>query len=566
MLFDIDHIPFSRKGRFLTLSMMAVPGGEGERALYLRFVAGGDERPSLGRLCRVAFFDAAGNPATPIFELAPEKLVARIGKGEVAFVIGEGERLHVSGVAAGVRFHLEGSRYDYVYRTPQGEPCLVAAVENVKFIPRAVTGTLDVTGAWQRDHSEKVSFSFSGKTFEASVDFFRTVPCTEHPGRYGDALAGASADFAGWRTRMPIALAGQEEAHRLASYLLWANGVPAGGALTRPAIYMSKNHMINIWSWDNAFSALGVARVDASLAFDQLAVIFDHQDASGLLPDYINDRDVLFAFTKPPVHGWAVSLIEAEHPGFLTPERKTYLRDKIGKQVDYWLTHARAGEGNLPGYFHGNDSGWDNATFFAEGGPVVSPDLPTFLILACDTLSTLLEDEPVRAAAWRAKAEGLKNLLIKTLWTGETFCARLADDPQRVLPDQNLIQFMPLLLGDRLPRAIVQKLLARLTDGGFITEWGPATESPKSPLYEDDGYWRGPIWAPTTLLLWDGLRRQGEMELATTIAEKFCSLASKNGMAENFDARSGRGLRDRAFAWTSAAYILLAASLSQDQP
>ena len=63
-----------------------------------------------------------------------------------------------------------------------------------------------------------------------------------------------------------------------------------------------------------------------------------------------------------------------------------------------------------------------------------------------------------------------------------------------------------------------------------------------------------------------GLRRQGEMDLARSIAEKFCSLAAKNGMAENFDARTGRGLRDRAFAWTSAAYILLSASLRQNQP
>jgi glycogen debranching enzyme len=562
MLFDIDHIPFSRKGRFLTLSTMMVPGGEGTRALYLRFVAGGDERPSFGRLCRVEFFDEAGNPAIPVFELAPEQLVARTGRGEVAFVIGEGERLHVSGIRVGVRFHLEGSRYDYVYRTPLGERCLVAAVENVKFIPRVATGTLDVTGAWQRDHSEKVSFAFSGKTVEASVDFFRTVPSAEHPERYAEALAGVSADFSGWHARMPKSLKGQEEAHRLASYLLWANGVPAGGALTRPAIYMSKNHMINIWSWDNAFSALGVAGIDADLAFDQFAVIFDHQDVSGLLPDFVNDRDVLFAFTKPPVHGWAVSLIEANHPGFLTSERKTYLREKIGRQVEYWLTHARADDKTLPSYFHGNDSGWDNATFFAEGGPVVSPDLPTFLILACDTLANLLEDDTARAAEWRAKAEDLQNRLIDQLWTGETFRARLADDPERILPGQNLIQFMPLLLGNRLPRDMAQKLLARLTEGGFITEWGPATESPQSPFYEDDGYWRGPIWAPTTLLLWDGLRRQGERELARMIAEKFCSLAAKNGMAENFDARSGRGLRDRAFAWTSAAYLLL----SQDQP
>ena len=563
MLFDIASIPFSRRGRFLTLSMMKVPGGEGASALYLRFVTGGDERPSLGRLCRVEFFDEAGRPAEPVYDLAPEQLIARVGNGHVSFVIGEGERLHLSGIGAGVRFHLEGSRYDYVYRTPQGEQCLVAAVENVKFIPRAVSGVLDVTGAWQRDHSEKVSFAFSGAAFEASVDFFRTVPAADRPGPFADALAGASADFSAWNAGMGESLAGQEEAHRLASYLLWANGVPVGGALTRPAIYMSKNHMINIWSWDNAFSALGVAGVDAGLAFDQFAVIFDHQDASGLLPDYINDRDVLFAFTKPPVHGWAVSLIEAMQPGFLTPERKAYLRDKIGRQVDYWLTHARAGEDSLPSYFHGNDSGWDNATFFAEGGPVVSPDLPTFLILACDTLATLLEDEPARADEWRSKAAALQALLIDRLWTGETFHAHLAADPDRVLPDQNLIQFMPLLLGDKLPRAMAEKLLARLDKGGFVTEWGPATESPQSPLYEDDGYWRGPIWAPTTLLLWDGLRRQGEMERARTIAERFCALAARNGMAENFDAKSGRGLRDKAFAWTSAAYVLLSASLHQ---
>ncbi|MFK0277158.1 amylo-alpha-1,6-glucosidase [Ensifer sp. NPDC090286] len=567
MLFDIDTVPFSRRGRFLTLSTMRVPGRDGERALYLRHVAGGDERPSLGRLCRVEFLDATGKTVTPVFVLSPERLDARIGDGTVAFVIGEGERLHVSGNRAGVRFHLEGSRYDYVYRTPTGEDCLVAAVENVKFIPRALAGDLTVTGAWQRDHSEDVSFAFSGAgSFEGHVDFFRTVPADARPGRFAEALSGVNGEFAEWHARVPKGVAGQDEAHRLASYLLWANGVPAGGCLTRPAIYMSKNHMINIWSWDNAFSALGVAAFDPELAFDQFAAIFDHQDASGLLPDYINDRDVLFAFTKPPVHGWAVSLIAAADPRFLTAERKSYLCDAIGKQVDYWLSHGRKDAASLPCYFHGNDSGWDNATFFAEGGPVISPDLPVFLILACEALADLLEEDGERRAMWRKKADDLQALLFERLWTGETFGARLAAHPERILPGDNLIQFMPLLLGARLTPGMREKLVARLVAGGFITEWGPATESPKSSFYEDDGYWRGPIWAPTTMLLWDGLRRQGEIELADEVAEKFCSLASKSGMAENFDARSGRGLRDRAFAWTSAVYLVLAASLSANSP
>ncbi len=111
-----------------------------------------------------------------------------------------------------------------------------------------------------------------------------------------------------------------------------------------------------------------------------------------------------------------------------------------------------------------------------------------------------------------------------------------------------------------------RQLVARLVEGAFITDWGPATESPRSPFYEDDGYWRGPIWAPTTYLLWDGVRRQGEGALAREIAQKFCALANAHGMAENFDARSGRGLRDRAFAWTSAVYLLLAQSLRDEKP
>lgn len=220
----------------------------------------------------------------------------------------------------------------------------------------------------------------------------------------------------------------------------------------------------------------------------------------------------------------------------------------------------------LPCYFHGNDGGWDNSTFFAEGGPVITPDLPVFLILACDALAILLDDDRSRAEEWKRKANRLQAMLFRDLWTGETFRARLMEDPGRELPDQNLIQFMPLLPGERLPRDMARKLVARLAEGGSVTQWGRATESVKSPFYEDDGYWRGPIWAPTTLLLWNGLRKQGGMEMARTIAEKFCSLASKSGMAENFDARSGRGLRDRAFAWTSAVYILLAASLSTKQP
>jgi glycogen debranching enzyme len=93
--------------------------------------------------------------------------------------------------------------------------------------------------------------------------------------------------------------------------------------------------------------------------------------------------------------------------------------------------------------------------------------------------------------------------------------------------------------------------------GHFLTRHGLATESPKSRYYQPDGYWRGPIWAPATLLIADGLAACGEKALARTIARRFCDLCAAGGMAENFDALSGAGLRDRAYTWTASVFLIL---------
>lgn len=548
-MFDFAHVPFSRSGRFVTLSTM-------DNQVWLRSVKGGDLRPSLGRLCRIIL--AGAGPVA--WHHTRDMLAAEMPEGRVEFTIGEGERLHLRGRGPGVTFALEGSRYDYAYVTPQGDHCVVAAGEDLRLLPRATKGTVRVTGDWRRDHAENVAMHFSGaEGFEATIDLFRAVPPERTDESFDQARASAAADFAHWLSRTPQG--GQPEARRLAAWLLWANTVPAEGALARPAIFMSKNAMINIWSWDNAFSALGVAAIAPALAFDQFAAIYGHQHASGLLPDFVNDRGASFAFTKPPVHGWAVLRLIDQFPEWLTESRRAALVPWLERQLGYWLTHARKDETSLPAYFHGNDSGWDNASFFAEGGPVLSPDLPTFLILTCDCLARI---DPARAAGWQAEAARLYDLLT-TLWTGDSFGTRLAANPDRLRCDESLVAFIPLLLGPRLDPGMAATLIDRLGQG-WITAWGLATERPTSPLYEADGYWRGPIWAPTTMLVWDGLIRQGRADIAADIARRFCRLCETSGMAENFDALTGAGLRDRAFAWTSAVYLIFSAWLTRAKP
>ena len=123
---------------------------------------------------------------------------------------------------------------------------------------------------------------------------------------------------------------------------------------------------------------------------------------------------------------------------------------------------------------------------------------------------------------------------------------------------------MPLVLGTRLPEPVLVALEARTR--GHLTEHGLATELPSSPLYEDDGYWRGPIWAPATALLEDGLRAGGFTDLADAVSARFRALCERSGFAENFDARTGAGLRDRAYTWTAAVYLMLAADHAHRTP
>jgi glycogen debranching enzyme len=145
--------------------------------------------------------------------------------------------------------------------------------------------------------------------------------------------------------------------------------------------------------------------------------------------------------------------------------------------------------------------------------------------------------------------------VLDQLWNGERFVARHLPSGE-LLESETLIETIPLVLGDELPTEIRQKVVGRLKR--YLTPHGLATEWPESPHYTPDGYWRGPVWAPSTYLIIDGLRRSGETGLAEDIAGRFRKLCATSGFAENFDALTGAPLRDKAYTWTSSVFLLLA--------
>jgi putative isomerase len=398
-------------------------------------------------------------------------------------------------------------------------------------------------------------------SLSATLDLFRIAATARPIVPQEQAQASIAAEFAAFLEQMPQVPAAFAAGRLLACYILWANAVPAEGALSLPSIYMSKNWMNNIWSWDHCFVALAFASARPDRAFEQMAAIFNAQDASGRLPDYINDRYAYWAFTKPPVHGWTFTQLRAAAPDFYTAERMRQVLAWLSAQAGFWLDGLNWH--GLPAYRHGNDAGWDNATCFAEGGPLVSPDLANFLVLQLDEIAELhlALGERDAAGAAKARADVLCAALCRELWVGEGFAARLQVDGRIVQTGQSLLLFLPLLLGKRLPQAQRESLLKNLFGKSYLTRHGLATEATDSPLYRANGYWRGPIWAPTIALFVDALRRCAAPDQAAEIACRYLALCNANGMAENHDALSGQGLHDPAFAWTSAVFLTLGASL-----
>ncbi|MBU2493128.1 MAG: hypothetical protein KJ571_10930 [Bacteroidetes bacterium] len=346
------------------------------------------------------------------------------------------------------------------------------------------------------------------------------------------------------------------DAKKLALFINWSSTVYQRGFMRREGMLMSKNWMNYIWSWDNCFNAIGMAGSFTDLAWDQVMVVLENQDELGILPDRFMDVFIHYGFTKPPVYGYTIDQLE-KIPGVMNLDRYKEVYPYLVKLTEFWLKYRDDNKNMLPEYHHGNDSGWDNGTVFDIGFPVEGPDLSSFLIIQMDKLSEIALKLNLKEDSynWKLKADNLYKKLMNEFWIDGKFVYRnsitnLYDDNS-----SSLLPYIPIALGRRLPEEVREKLISDLKNSGIITKYGPATENPLSPKYAYDSYWRGPIWAPSTYIIVEGLNDCGEKELAKEIAIKFCDLCLKNGFAENYDAVSGTPFRDQAYTWTASVFL-----------
>ncbi|GLX66896.1 amylo-alpha-1,6-glucosidase [Paenibacillus glycanilyticus] len=559
--FDLNIVPFSRRGSFLAISI--VPEAQDRRqGLYLRTVRGGDDK--FGEAFLVEMLDESGQAVPFQSEASPERVQLTSEFGMTAELCISGSRtFRVRTSGCGIRLTFKTAAYDYAFQEAPGCWEVNSFTHECRFMLTALVGELKMEVPWDKIKSSYVIAEFlpdrkSGQS-EFAVEEFKTVMerrTSWEP--FDDVLAEVKEEFNQWHHNSLSMPERWEGSRALASYITWSCLVPAEGCLTRPAMYMSKNWMTNIWSWDHCFNAMALVRHDPKLAWDQFMIFFDRQDESGLLPDFINDKYALWNCNKPPIHGWTLAWM-MERTDFIQEAQLREVYGPLSKWTKWWFRYRDSDGDGIPQYNHGNDSGWDNSTAFNNGIPVESPDLTAFLILQMEVLAEIAKrlGHPEEAIEWQQLAEDTLEKMISHFWHDDRFTA-CRSGTHEISEGDSLLLFVPIILGERLPEAIRAKLLQGLREEGrFLTANGWATENVNSPFYHADGYWRGPIWAPSTMILVEGVAAAGDRELAETVSDRFCAMLNRSGMAENFDAITGEGLRDRAFTWTSSVFLIL---------
>lgn len=553
--FDLGQVPYSRRGSYLCISRF------GDGGLYLRSVRGGlDHRQAF----RIELLKD-GNPVPADATAAPDGVTLTGAGVRAELVFASCARLRFRVEGGGLRLTVPEVRVGWknVYAEPDaaGRWQVNHSPLESRYMLVPVRGELAMDTPWALSRPERVVAEFRPQdgVAEGAVDEWFSTWESVPDRSVADCRAWLAEEFGNWLNGTLGAPREFSDARALAAYVNWSAIVNPSGHLKRPAMFMSKNWMTNVWSWDHCFNAMAIAAQDPELAWDQFMVMFDQQDEYGCIPDSLNDRTMAWTWCKPPIHGWTLLELMKE-PRLAERDRLKEAWRRLVPWTKWWIDHRDADGDGACDYHHGNDSGWDNSTVFDGGCPVEGADLTGFLVIQAAALAEVADRLRLRdeAGEWRRESERLTRVLMTHHWRGNRFVSPRSGD-HAIAEGDSLIDFLPLLMGPLLPADASKALVAGLKEPDrFVTDWGCATESPKSRFYESDGYWRGPIWAPPMMMLVEGLDRVGEGALARDLAGKFCAAFARSGAAENFDAITGAGLRDRAYTWTSSVFLLLA--------
>ena len=387
---------------------------------------------------------------------------------------------------------------------------------------------------------------------------------------YDACVADVKKDFETYAAAVMPDLPGKYEDMRLqALWSTWSmtNDAHPEDVFQHTVVKMMRGVFEHISGWQQAMQAICLSR-DVRLAWDILASCFDHQDENGRIADIYDNQTIPKDTMKPPFQGIALLwLMKNRDLSVIPVEEKKWLYDRLKKWTEFFLLCRDLDHDGIWENRKNGETGWEDGPYFYVGFPLASPDMNAYLELCMEALAAFGKElgEP-DADEWKAKAEKLLDLIVKTFWDGERWFAFNAITKQAAKTD-SLPLYAALILGDRLPKDIVDKSIEYIfREGTFETPFGLATESLKSPLYRG-GWCQGSVVTPVHMIFPLAFEALGRRDLARRISKEYCDLLMNTGFYHFHNAitgepssHSGMGVERTTFwsAWTSSCFLFLA--------
>jgi putative isomerase len=164
------------------------------------------------------------------------------------------------------------------------------------------------------------------------------------------------------------------------------------------------------------------------------------------------------------------------------------------------------------------------------------------------------------ATRYRRQESDMNARINAKLWNEKLgiYCSRFWDredgTPGDFLTRLTPANFYPLICG--APDANrAKRVLGIMTDASeFWGEWILPTVSRRDPLFLEQTYWHGTIWAPVNYLVFQGVKRYAPKELVASFAEKSVQLFMNNWLAngycgENFLSIDGSVGGNHNYTW-----------------
>ena len=337
---------------------------------------------------------------------------------------------------------------------------------------------------------------------------------------YEEGLRSAAADWEACLAAMPAApafAAGRERA----AYQIWSMLTAPSGRAPRRQIWRTFGRTANTFEGCLCAAACGG---DLPLAIELLRSQLDQQSPNGQLPVFCDDMRGLFQSVVPPAQGWALECLMRGHDlAAEVPEaQRLALYEGLSRYVA-WFDACRDADG-LPCYEGGDECGLEGSPVFSAQMRVLLPDLSAFLALLEEKLGDLagMSGRGAEAASWYARSRARIRRMLDAFWNGRRFVGRVPGSGE-VVETESLLFYRPLILGKRLPQAVLRAMAEDLSEGnGFLTPAGFLSQRMTSREFSRLRPGAGRIVPMENALVISGLRDAGLTAEAQRAAERFC--------------------------------------------